>query len=171
MLNMTWADLSIFSLLYWLLFYHSSNTNLLIVHQNHGGHLFLASPPPLGALLLSCTPSDFQNIFIWLMLILWFSSSCGKSFTVLHIQVHQLWDSEIPGARLLSCTLLPVSNQAIHFFIEWMSKCIYLNSSVRLVSLELIAVVSFTRIRLPDSGQNLGQHGDQDYFLKAWFKL
>ena len=52
-----------------------------------------------------------------------------------------------------------------------MSKCIYLNSSVMLVSIEPIAVVSFTRIRVPDSRQNLGQHSDQDYFLKARFKL
>lgn len=37
--------------------------------------------------------------------------------------------------------------------------------------MELIAVVSFKRIRVPDSRQNLGQHGEQDYFLKAWFKL
>ena len=34
-----------------------------------------------------------------------------------------------------------------------------------------LAVVSFTRIRVPDSRQNLGQHSDQDYFLKARFKL
>lgn len=37
--------------------------------------------------------------------------------------------------------------------------------------MELKAVVSFTRIWVPNSRQNLGQHGDQDYFLKTWFKL